>query len=85
MRYIVLAILFQVGVLAFGVSGQPVNDECRKAILIKDISDFCSDSAVYNNIGSTPSINGFSQCNSSNNHDVWFTFFCCRLRHYRKS
>ena len=75
MRYIVLAILFQVGVLAFGVSGQPINDECRKAILIKDISDFCSDSAVYNNIGSTPSINGFSQCNSSNNHDVWFTFF----------
>ncbi|MCA0333643.1 MAG: gliding motility-associated C-terminal domain-containing protein [Bacteroidetes bacterium] len=75
MKKIILTILFLIGFIAGDVSGQPINDECRKAILIKDVTDFCSDSAVYSNIGSTPSINGFSQCSATNSRDVWFTFF----------
>lgn len=57
------------------MSAQPINDECRQAIFLPDVKDFCSGSNAFSTKNATPSFNGISQCNPSGGPDVWFTFF----------
>ena len=53
---------------------QPANDNCAKAFVIGNPSNFCSDPAVYTLAGATASIEFAPSCWPTTNGDVWFTF-----------
>ncbi len=53
---------------------QPINDECESAIIIKNVSDWCSNKAEFNNIGATNSGGLTPSCWDNTDNDVWFRF-----------
>ncbi len=53
---------------------QPANDECVNAIVIPDVTTFCSAIGAYNNINATPSNLSDPGCFGSVQKDVWFSF-----------
>lgn len=53
---------------------QTINDECKKAIFIPNVKEYCSGDTTFSFLGSTPSNNGFSLCQTDNGNDVWFSF-----------
>lgn len=65
-----LALLF-CGVLVFA---QPANDECDTATALTDVTEWCSASGAYTNVGATASGFGQASCFDSANNDVWFSF-----------
>jgi hypothetical protein len=64
--------------LLLAVSGvafaQPANDECTGAVNIPDVTNFCSASGAFTNVGATPSNLSAASCFSNVGGDVWFTF-----------
>lgn len=53
---------------------QPANDECSNAIVLTDLSNWCSTAGAYSNIGATASLVTTPSCFPNNNGDVWFSF-----------
>ncbi len=53
---------------------QPSNDNCAGAIIIKDVSKYCSKTKEFNNIGATASTVGAPSCFTGIQNDVWFEF-----------
>jgi len=54
------------------LSAQPSNDTCEGAILLENVSAFCSNAEEFNNIGANEELSG-SGC-LSNGKDVWYQF-----------
>ncbi len=52
----------------------PANDECLTATPLADVTNFCSPSAGFTNVGATPSNLSAPGCFGSVQDDVWFTF-----------
>ncbi|MCB9273014.1 MAG: gliding motility-associated C-terminal domain-containing protein [Lewinellaceae bacterium] len=54
---------------------QPANDDCANAIMLSDVSSWCSNAGAYNNNDATDSGQSPS-CfpNNQANNDVWFSF-----------
>ncbi len=68
---------FFASILSLGVGfAQPVNDECINAIPLDNVSNWCSLSAQYTTLGSTPSAQATPTCFPSTSavNDVWFSF-----------
>jgi len=49
-------------------------DDCTNAILISDVTNFCSENAAYSNTSATLSANVNPTCFTQSNQDVWFKF-----------
>ena len=52
---------------------QVVNDECEGAILLEEVTNFCSEESAFSNIDGQQEITGTS-CFSASGKDVWFQF-----------
>lgn len=73
-NYILLLAIFVLSpILSFA---QPANDECIDAMLIPDVSAWCSAVAEFNNYDATISAEASPGCfpNNQDNNDVWFAF-----------
>ena len=68
----VLTVLFS-GIL---LQAQPVNDDCNNAILLNDLSNWCSNVGQYTNVNATASAEASPSCfpAATGSHDVWFAF-----------
>ena len=68
--------IFLVIVLLTGkmLMAQPINDDCANAILLTDVSDWCSNKDAYTTVNATPSGFGKASCFGSAGKDVWFRF-----------
>lgn len=55
---------------------QPSNDDCENALLLADVSNYCSPPAFFTNTGATPSAEPVATCFpiTGISHDVWFQF-----------
>lgn len=53
---------------------QPANDECANATVLTNVSNWCSNSAAYTNVGATLSSTAQPACFPDVTHDVWFSF-----------
>jgi gliding motility-associated-like protein len=53
---------------------QAPNDNCTDAIVLSNVSNWCSPSAAYNNIGATGSLTTLPTCMPNSTNDVWFSF-----------
>lgn len=61
--------------LPVAVWAQPVNNTCDGAILLTDVTNWCSEFAAYTNVGATPSGYGPATCSTVGaQNDVWFRF-----------
>jgi len=60
--------------LPIHLSAQPSNDDCAAAILIQDLTNFCSADAAFSNIDATPTDWQGDNTLSANGKDVWFQF-----------
>lgn len=69
-----LPFFFLFSLLVVGLSAQPINDECEDAILIQDVTNWCSNVAEFTNVDATESGFGPATCFSEAGNDVWFTF-----------
>jgi gliding motility-associated-like protein len=70
-----LSLLLFIGFLPLLALAQPVNDNCAGAIMLTDLSNWCSEVAEFSNINATDS--GLpADCfnNLQVNNDVWFSF-----------
>ena len=69
--FTIIIILLPILVLA-----QPANDECVNAIMLEDVTNWCSDPGAYSNIDATESADPSPLCfpNTTENKDVWFAF-----------
>ena len=56
------------------VYAQPSNDECETAIILPDVTDWCSADSEFSNINATPSGYGAPDCWDTKDNDVWFRF-----------
>lgn len=65
-----LFLLFQLPLISLA---QVTNDECDGAILIEEVTNFCSAESAYSNINAQQEISSTS-CFSANGKDVWFRF-----------
>lgn len=65
----VLILLVPVVILA-----QPANDECNRAIAIRDPKAYCSKNGEFNNVGATASSRQTELCFDAIGRDVWFSF-----------
>ncbi len=73
MKNLILLTLFLLG-FTTSVYAQPANDECTGALVIPELSNWCSDTRAYSNQGATPTNFTDTNCFSGNHQDVWFTF-----------
>ena len=64
------------GTTQIALAQQPANDECINAIPLTDVVNWCSQSAQFTTIGSTPSSQATPTCfpNTTPVNDVWFSF-----------
>ena len=67
---LVIAILI---IARFCAWSQPANDDCINAILLEDLSDWCSEVGFYSTVGATTSIEA-SACLPATGQDIWFRF-----------
>lgn len=58
----------------FNAQAQGTNDECSNPIIITDVTNWCSGTAAFTNVGATPSSYGAPSCWPSVGNDVWFSF-----------
>ena len=56
------------------VAAQPSNDDCANAIILTELSNWCSNSGAYSNVDATPSGFSAADCFTEAHDDVWFTF-----------
>lgn len=58
------------------VYAQPANDNCENALLISDVSNYCSTPGQFTNVNATPSPTPIATCFpiTGTSHDVWFQF-----------
>lgn len=60
--------------LANSLFAQPSNDECSSAIVLTDITNWCSATGAYTNAGASPGSLALPSCFPNSNGDVWFSF-----------
>jgi len=60
--------------ITISIFAQPVNDECETAIVLNNVTDWCSNNGQFSNIGATQSGYGSPACWDNNDNDVWFRF-----------
>jgi gliding motility-associated-like protein len=63
----------------FTTYAQPVNDNCDGAIVLQNVSNYCSDIAEFTNIDATLSGFGNPTCFPGDANDVWFSFTATAL------
>lgn len=71
----ILTLLFALLVSAANIYGQaPANDDVKNAIPLPGINGYCSNDAIFSNIGATSS--GYSKANlwNTEGNDIWYTF-----------
>lgn len=70
------ALVFLLPALGFALAAmaQPANDDCTNPIVLPDVTDFCSATGAFTNVGATPSTYGPATCFGSTQNDVWFAF-----------
>lgn len=68
---IILSALFLYPALLFA---QPANDECFNPIVLKDVTEWCSEPGEFSNVGATASNYGLPNCFTNVSNDVWFAF-----------
>jgi len=70
-RYIIVFFLL----MQFSISGiaQLANDDCNGAILLEDVTTFCSGDSEFSNVDAQQEVNSTS-CFSADGKDVWFQF-----------
>lgn len=56
------------------LAAQPANDNCDAALVIADVTNWCSDPAAFTNAGATAGPFGQPSCFPDLAHDVWFAF-----------
>ena len=58
------------------IEAQVLNDECANAIVLTEVSNWCSDAGAFSNSNATISPEASPRCfpSGQNNNDVWFTF-----------
>ncbi|HMG14918.1 MAG TPA: gliding motility-associated C-terminal domain-containing protein [Saprospiraceae bacterium] len=56
------------------VTAQVSNDDCFNPILLNDVTDWCSTTGEFTNVGSTASTYGAPSCFTNVSNDVWFAF-----------
>lgn len=73
MRHI---LLFVFALFSHFLIAQVPGDDCTDAIILNNISNYCSEYGAYNNFGTTPSIPSDYICipNDNTARDVWFKF-----------
>ncbi|MCB0549761.1 MAG: gliding motility-associated C-terminal domain-containing protein [Phaeodactylibacter sp.] len=71
-RYLLLAVVL--GFRLLPLAAQPVNDDCSGAILLEDVSDWCSEMGAFNNQAAGNSAVPTPSCFSGPFADVWFSF-----------
>jgi gliding motility-associated-like protein len=61
---------------SFSALAQPANDDCASAIVLNDVSNWCSDVGFYTNVNAAPAVVATPSCFpiTGISHDVWFTF-----------
>ena len=59
---------------ASALFAQPANDECSNAIMLNDVSNWCSATGAYSNAGATLSPVANPSCFPNGANDVWFSF-----------
>lgn len=71
-----LALSAVLGIAEKAFAQQPANDECINAIPIPNVVNWCSLSAAFTSVGSTPSAQVNPTCfpNTTPVNDVWFSF-----------
>lgn len=61
--------------VGFSLFAQPVNDECNNAIILNDLTNWCSDPGQFTSVNATPSPEAVASCFPlTESHDVWFAF-----------
>lgn len=73
MRYLSTILLVWICLTTLQLNAQS-NDECDTAILLNDVTDWCSATAAYSNQNATASGYGPANCFTSQDNDVWFRF-----------
>ena len=56
------------------LQAQPVNDNCDNAILLDNVTSFCSEIGEFTNLDATDSGYGIASCWGASSTDVWFVF-----------
>lgn len=74
MRKRALALLLPALGMAVAALAQPANDECNNPIHLPDVTNFCTGTAAFTNVGATPSTYGPATCFGATQNDVWYTF-----------
>ncbi len=75
MRYHFQLLFFLLLIPALEVLAQPVNDECAAAIILDDLSNWCSPNAAYTTVDATASPEPVPNCfPQDETNDVWFAF-----------
>ncbi len=74
MKNFIFIIYFSFFIYAGTAFAQPVNDDCFNPILLKDVTEWCSETGEFTNVGATPSTYGSPNCFTNVSHDVWFAF-----------
>ncbi len=69
-----LGSIILVFVVCLSANAQLTNDECSGAIHLGDITELCTNTDQFGNVGATPSPQAQPTCWPNANHDVWFSF-----------
>lgn len=73
-KLLLLLSLFFLGFTALVKAQAPANDNCTGAVILSDVSNFCSANAAYTNVNATANGLGPAQSWPSAGNDVWFKF-----------
>lgn len=73
-KYFQFILVFSFVVCPLILSAQPSNDDCFNPIVLKDVTNWCSNVGEFTNEGATASTYGAPSCFTNVSNDVWFSF-----------